>query len=119
MPFDLFPKCWRNRDDCEPIKCIDSAPSSTTDKQFQDFDYIPTSFVCSGCVRPEHRGIEQDMYRLCFVNGVIDDMSDNDVHDLTAVMFVASGALALDAIRKVNSGTIEIPTHQSLFDEEE
>jgi hypothetical protein len=109
MPILLYPKCWRNRDDCEPIHCIDSAPEDTKDDDIWEFNYTPTSFVCSGCIKNESRVVNQDIYRLCFKNKCSDEMTDNDVQDLSSVIAVAAQALALDSVRKVNSGIIEIP----------
>lgn len=107
MPLMLYPVCWRNRDDCEPIHCIDSAPPDTSEQQLMEFDYKPQSFVCAGCSKDPQ--VAQDKYRLCFVNDVSDEISDNDLQDLTSVMAVASAALNLDAIRKANRGVVEIP----------
>ena len=107
MPLVLYPKCWRGRDDCEPIHCIDGTDEKLTKEQMLTLDYVPQSFVCSGCVKkPE---VPQDIYRLCFKNHCTDEMSDNDLQDLSAVVNVASAALVLDACRKATSGTVEIP----------
>lgn len=117
MPLMLYPVCWRGRDDCEPIHCIDAAPSDATEEQVMNFDYKPSSFVCSGCVNPEARSVQQDAYRLCFKNHATDEMSDNDMQDLSSVVSVASAALLLDSVRKVASGTVEIPAAQAKADE--
>lgn len=58
--------------------------------------------------------IEQDRYRLCFKNDLCDDMSDNDLQDLTSVITVISAALNLDAVLKVNNGIVEIPAENGL-----
>lgn len=116
MPIMLYPVCWRGREDCEPIHCIDGIDpkksAELTEEDYANFNYTPDSFVCSGCVKQEDRNIQQDMYRLCFKNEETDEMSDNDVHDLTSVVSVAAAALNLDAVRKLNSGTLEIPAEQ-------
>lgn len=111
MPIMLYPKCWRNRSDCEPIHCIDAEPAGTTEQQMMALDYIPLSFVCSGVAdSPE---IKQDQYRLCFKNSCSDEMTDNDLQDLTSIVAVVGAALNLDAVRKVNAGIVEIPAEQS------
>ena len=109
MPIMLYPKCWRNRKDCEPIHCIDAVPEGTNEEQMFNFEYIPTSFVCTGCNTSERRTVNQDRYRLCFKNGTTDEMSDNDLQDLTSIIAVVGAALNLDAVRKVNQGIVEIP----------
>ena len=116
MPLNLYPVCWRGRSDCEPIHCIDSAPEGTTEEQVINFDYKPTSFVCSGRVTESNRTVKQDAYRLCFKNHCCDDISDNDLHDLTSVMAVVSAALNYDAIMKVNNGIVELPAANGTFD---
>ncbi len=74
MPMMNFPKCWRNRDDCEPFQAIDGAvPDGITEEQFFSLDYAPESFVCCGCVKPEARTIPQDAYRLCWKNKAVDE----------------------------------------------
>lgn len=111
MGLNIYPVCHRNRDDCEPIHCIPSEPEGITEEQYLNFDYDPDSFVCSGCVsNPE---VKQDIYRLCFKNDATDEMSNNDLQDLTSVMAVASAALNYDAVTKVNRGVVEIPAEQS------
>lgn len=107
MPITLYPVCWRGRDDCEPIHCIDAAPPDATEQQINEFDYTPKSFVCSGFSR--NPKVAQDKYRLCFKNSCTDEMSDNDLQDLTSIITVIGAALNLDAVRKVNNGIVEIP----------
>lgn len=109
MPFALYPICWRGRYDCEPIHCIDGTDGEYTEDQIMSFDYKPNSFVCSGCVKNENLILKQDKYRLCFKNDATDEMSDNDLQDLTSLVAVIGAALALDSIRKVNNGIVEIP----------
>ncbi len=110
----LYPKCWRGRKDCEPIHCIDSVPENTSEDDFINFNYVPTSFVCSGNSKsPE---VDQDLYRLCFKNQESDEISDNDLQDVTSIMAVLSAALNLDAVRKTNNGIVEIPAEQSKTD---
>lgn len=111
MPVMLYPKCWRGRDDCEPIHCIDGVDEELTEEQMMLLEYEPTSFVCTGCVQGE-REVKQDLYRLCFKNHCTDEMSDNDMQDLTSILAVVSAAVNIDAIRKVRSGVVEIPAEQ-------
>lgn len=110
MALNLYPVCHRGRDDCEPIHCIASEPEGITEEQYYSFDYDPPSFVCAGCNKS--REVDQDRYRLCFVNDCTDEMSDNDLQDLTSIVAVVGAALNLDAVRKVNSGVVEIPAAQ-------
>ena len=112
MPINLYPICWRERTDCDPLHCIDGVDSSVTQEQLMEMDYTPNSFVCVGCVNEENRIIPQDAYRLCFKNSASDEMTDNDVQDLTHIMAVISQALAVDATRRINGGVIEVPTKQ-------
>lgn len=107
MALNLYPVCHRGRNDCEPIHCIAAEPDNITEEQFLNFDYEPLSFVCSGCNKV--RSVDQDIYRLCFKNGATDEISDNDLQDLTSIIAVISAALNLDAVRKVNNGIVEIP----------
>ena len=107
MPISLYPVCWRGRDDCDPIHCIDGVSDEVGEDDLMTFNYTPTSFVCTGCVSSPV--IEQDIYRLCFKNGATDEISDNDLQDLTSIIAVVGAALNLDAVRKVNQGIVEIP----------
>ncbi|CAN8141085.1 hypothetical protein THIOSC15_2720009 [uncultured Thiomicrorhabdus sp.] len=112
MAINLYPICWRGRNDCEPIHCIDAEPPATSEEDILEFNYQPISFVCCGCNTSENRTLEQDKYRLCFKNKETDEMSDNDLQDLTSIISVISAALNLDAVRKVNNGIVEIPAEQ-------
>jgi len=107
MPIQLYPVCWCGRDDCEPIHCIDAMPEDTSEEDFMNFTYTPESFVCTGCVSKP--GVKQDQYRLCFKNEATDEMTDNDLQDLTSIIAVVGAALNIDAVRKVNRGIVEIP----------
>lgn len=111
MGLNLYPVCHRKRTDCEPIHCIAAEPPGITEEQYYNFDYEPLSFVCTGCNKS--REVEQDRYRMCFVNEASDEMSDNDLQDLTSIIAVVGAALNLDAVRKVNSGIVEIPAEQN------
>lgn len=113
MGLNLYPICHRGRKDCEPIHCIASEPDDITEEQYMNFDYDPPSFVCCGCNTSENRQVDQDIYRLCFKNSATDEMSDNDMQDLTSIISVISAALNLDAVRKVNNGVVEIPAEQA------
>lgn len=75
-------------------------------------DYTPSSFVCSGVIASDKRGVKQDCYRMCFKNAVVDDMSDNDIQDIAHVVNVASAALALHMARDIKRGFTEVPTIQ-------
>ena len=112
MPILMYPKCWRDRDDCQPVHCIEGVDESVTEEQYMSLDFEPDSFVCSGIIATDKREVEQDCYRLCFKNHVVDEMSDNDEQDLTHLINVASAALSVGATRKVNGGSIEVPTMQ-------
>ena len=108
MPIFRYPVCHRGRHDCEPIHCIASEPDGITEEQLHACDYEPLSFVCSGCASdPVH---EQDKYRLCFKNPATDEISDNDLQDLTSIVSVVSAALNLDAVLKVSNGIIKVPS---------
>jgi hypothetical protein len=111
MGLNLYPICHRGREDCEPIHCIASEPEGITEEEYMSFDYTPPSFVCSGrCSNPKYK---QDAYRLCFKNGETDEMTDNDMQDLTSIIAVVSASLNYDAVMKVNSGVVEIPAAQT------
>lgn len=118
MPIMLYPKCWRNRTDCEPIHCIDGVDQPLTEEQMMTLDYTPSSFVCSGCVKPESRVTAQDAYRLCFKTPNTDEMTDNDLQDLSSIIVVASSALNLDACRKHAQGVVELPAQHVLDSKE-
>ena len=104
MPIMLYPKCWRNRADCEPVHCIDGTDETLTEEQLETFDYTPQSFVCSGNIAPDNRNIKQDAFRLCFKNDCSDEMTDNDMVDLTSIMAVISAVLNLEAVRNPSIG---------------
>lgn len=105
-------RCWRNRTDCSPLHSIEATPEGQTPEEFESPDFNPASFVCCGLVDEDKRNIRQDCYRLCFKNAVVDDVSDNDIQDLTHIVAVIGQALAITATRMVNSGTVEVPTMQ-------
>ena len=107
MGINLYPKCWRGRDDCDPIHCITAEPEGLAEDDYWDLNFEPLSYVCTGCAHNPQ--IEQDKYRLCFVNKETDEMTDNDLQDLTSIIAVVGTALNLDAVRKVNNGIVEIP----------
>lgn len=111
MALNLYPVCHRGRNDCEPIHCIASEPEGITEEQFLNFDYEPPSFVCAGCNKD--RNVNQDRYRLCFKNSSTDEISDNDLQDLTSIIAVVGAALNTDAVRKVNNGIVEIPAENN------
>lgn len=112
MPIILPPRCWRRRDDCEPLGAVDAAPEDVSEEDFVTASYEPTSFVCCGCIAPEARTIPQDAYRLCWRNDVVDETGGYDEQDLTHTMAVVSQALAVVATRRVNGGTVDVPAMQ-------
>jgi hypothetical protein len=81
----LFPVgyCPRKRTDCQALSQIIS-----TDH---------TSFFCCGENDGTNRTVPQDKYTLCFKNGEIDQISNNDARDLAHLSAVVSGALAFAA----------------------
>jgi hypothetical protein len=109
MPLMTPLRCWRGRDDCEPLHSIES---NTTEEQYEDPDHRPDSFVCCGISHSSSRHEAQDCYRLCFKNAETDTITDNDQQDLTHTLAVISQALAITAARQVRGGTIEVPTMQ-------
>lgn len=110
MPIMLYPKCWRGRQDCQPIHCVDGVDHELTEEEYYTLSYTPSSFVC--CGRNESREVERDIYRLCFKNDVTDEMTDNDMQDLTSIVSVIGAALNLDACQKATRGIVEIPVSQ-------
>lgn len=112
MPLMLPLRSWRGRDDCEPLHSIEATPEPMTEEQYEDPDFHPISFVCCGINHSDSREVAQDCYRLCFKNAGGDEMSDNDLQDLTHVAAVITQALAITATRMVNGGTVEVPTLQ-------
>lgn len=114
----LYPKCHRDRTDCEPIHCITGVSEQPTQEEIETLSFTPASFVCSGKIREGNTVIDQDIYRLCFKNEVGDEMTDNDMQDLTSVMSVCSAAMNLDAIRKVQNGIVEIPAENNRVKED-
>ena len=111
MALNLYPFCHRGREDCEPIHCIASEPEGLSEEDYDSLNYEPPSFVCSGkCSGQKYK---QDQYRFCFKNEETDEMSDNDMQDLTSIIAVVSAVLNYDAVMKVNNGVVEIPAEQS------
>lgn len=106
-------RCWRGRDDCEPLHSIESTPEGLTPEEYESPEFVPASFVCCGINHSDSRQVKQDCYRLCFKNAETDQISDNDLQDLAHVGAVVAQAIAVTATRMVNGGTIEVPTMQS------
>ena len=119
MPIITPIRCWRGRDDCEPLHSIEGVNPDITPEDFEAPDFRPDSFVCCGINHSESRLVAQDCYRLCFKNAVADEVSDNDVQDLTHLLAVISQALAIGASRAVNSGSVTVPTMQAIPPAEE
>jgi hypothetical protein len=105
-------RCWRGRDDCEPLHSIEAMPEGLTPEQYESSDFNPVSFVCCGINHSDSREAAQDCYRLCFKNEATDEMSDNDIQDLTHIVAVVGQALAISASRVVNAGAVTVPTIQ-------
>ena len=105
-------RCYRNRIDCEPLHAIEAMPEGMTPEEFEAPEFAPVSFVCCGINHAEGREVAQDAYRLCFKNAATDEMSDNDIQDLTHIVAVVGQALAITATRMVNSGSVNVPTMQ-------
>jgi hypothetical protein len=108
LPF----RCWRGLDDCEPLHSIEGTPEEMTPEQYESPDFTPESFVCCGINHAASRELPQDCYRFCFKNAASDEMTDNDLQDLTHMAAVVTQALAITATRMVNGGTVEVPTMQ-------
>lgn len=108
LPF----RCWRRRDDCEPLHSIEGTPENMTPEEYESPDFNPVSFVCCGISHSSSRDVKQDCYRFCFKNAVTDEISDNDLQDLTHIAAVVTQALAVTATRMVNGGTVQVPTMQ-------
>lgn len=108
MPLMTPMKCWRGRDDCNSLASVETAPEDTTEDQFFELDFIPDSFVCCGCIRPDARNLPQDAYRVCFRNSETDEMTDNDDQDLAHLGHVIAAAQAVIATRRVNTGSIDV-----------
>lgn len=105
-------RCWRRRDDCEPLHSIEATPEDMTPEQYEAPEFDPVSFVCCGLSHSESRYQVQDCYRLCFKNAETDTITDNDIQDLTHTLAVISQALAITATRQINAGTVTVPTMQ-------
>lgn len=102
MPLALYPKCWRGRTDCQPIHCIDGTDENPSEEDFFNMTYEVNSFICCGENDGTTRALPQDKYRLCFKNDEVDEMSDNDLQDLTSVAAIITQALCYDAVKKNN-----------------
>jgi len=116
MTLNLPPRCWRRRDDCEPLGAVDAPPAGLSEDAFLAFDYDPFSFVCCGCVAEDRRSLPQDAYRLCWKTPVVDEIGDYDEQDIAHTMLVFAQALAVIATRRVNGGMIGVPTRQAAPD---
>lgn len=110
MPLMTIGKCFRDRKDCQSFHVIEAPPDNATEDQLRELDFEPASFVCCGCVVPEHRGILQDAYRVCFKNEAVDEMADNDEQDLVHLVAVIMTALAVVASRRIARGYVDVPS---------
>lgn len=110
MPLMTVEKCFRGRTDCKSFDVIEATPPDITEEQWDTLDFVPSSFVCCGCIAPEARDPKQDAYRICFkTDRGIDEMSDNDEQDLVHLVKVVTTALAVIATRRVSRGYIDVP----------
>lgn len=105
-------RCWRGRTDCEPLHAIEGHAEPITDAHVADPAFAPHSFLCCGLIREDGRHFLQDCYRLCSKGPMTDEMSDNDLQDMTHTMAVISQALAVSATRMINEGAVSVPTYQ-------
>ncbi len=87
MSIQLPDNCLRELNDCEPLSQIESD--------------CKESFWCCGLNDGTTRVERGDIYRLCFKNGVIDDMTDNSNKDMFDLVSVISLALSVKAHRDV------------------
>lgn len=88
MSIQLPSKCLRNTNDCEPLSQIAADDN--------------TSFFCCGLNDESRRTAKTDIYRLCFKNGYVDEISDNDTRDLLSLLSVISQALTVMANHEEN-----------------
>lgn len=110
------PRCWRNRDDCEPYHSVEGLPENMTEDMFialEEGALAPNSFVCAGCVSVAERAIPQDAYRVCWKNDLVDEMGEYDEQDLAHMAAVITQTQAIIASRRTNGGMIEVPTMQA------
>lgn len=116
MPLMSFVHCWRGRTDCTSFAAIEGIPPGTTEDQRYDLDFVPTSFVCCGCVKEADRKLPQDAYRVCFKNDTTDQISDNDEQDLAHLVQVISNAQAVIATRRVHQPTVRVLGDEDMID---
>lgn len=83
MSIILPAKCLRNRIDCEPLSQVKSDNGN--------------SFICCGYNDPSSRKIEQDKFRHCWKNSVIDECTDWDRRDIISTIAILSQALHVDS----------------------
>lgn len=76
--------CLRNNKDCSPYSQV------VADDR--------TSFFCCGYLEKGERTLEQDAYRLCFKNGRVDEINDNDKRDL-----ITQAKVILDALHIIEN----------------
>lgn len=76
-------KCLRSLDDCEPYAQVESDCGS--------------SFICCGRSEPVTRNVEQDEFRHCWKNSMIDERTDFDKRDVISTIAILSQALHVDA----------------------
>lgn len=112
------PRCWRNLPDCQPMHSVEGGLPEDPEA-FLDFmdnsTAAPPSFVCGGCVSEANRAVPQDAYRLCWVNGEVDEMGEYDEQDIAHQMAVLSQMLGIIAARRTASGHIDVPADAGGF----
>ncbi len=82
MVIELPEHCPRGLDNCLPLR--------------QAISNCGTSFICCGYNHKESRKVPQDVFRHCWKNDEIDEMSDWDRRDVIDTIAVLSGALSAD-----------------------
>ena len=82
-------KCLRNLSDCSPLSQIVSDCGN--------------SFICCGINDINSRAVEQDMFRVCWKNTVINDRTDWDRRDITDTISVLAQALSINANMEATS----------------
>ena len=100
MPIKLPDTCPRGLDDCEPLSqiCSDSGEC----------------FICCGYNDGKTREEEGDIFRHCWKNEFIDEMSDFEHRDLTDTISVMSQALSVDANMKCSASSKKSVTREAI-----
>ena len=83
MSIALPEECLRGRGDCQPLAQVESDCGK--------------SFICCGYNDASSRKYEQDEFRHCWKNSMIDELSDWDRRDIISTIAILSQALHVDA----------------------